>query len=56
MDSLRHQYESQLKDITSLNKQAISDKEKKWREEKSDLKNQLAFTQEQFEENRKMHK
>ena len=50
------QYEQKLKEIVANSKSHTADKEKKWIEEKKHLQHQLEFTQQQIEENRKMHK
>lgn len=56
MDKLKSHYEIKLKEIVQLNKSTIIEKENKWTEEKHHLQKHLEFTQQQFEENRKMHK
>jgi len=55
-EELKSEYDKKMQEIIQLNRQAQQDKEQKWREEKQHLQHQLDFTQQQIEENRKMHK
>ena len=55
IEKMRAEFQAQLTDLAAQNKAASKEKEKRWEEEKSQLKLQLKTTNDQFHSNRKMN-